>query len=75
MATDRKVIWFQDSFHQRYRARLNLKQRDLEAVLQDDIWHKLFSSFDDRTRAWVECEQKCHRDLVDENYAVGWLTN
>lgn len=75
MATDRKIIWFQDSFHQVYRDRLNLRQRSLEEVMQDEIWQKLFGSFDDPARAWVECEQKCHRNLVDENYAVSWLTN
>jgi MoaA/NifB/PqqE/SkfB family radical SAM enzyme len=75
MATDRKVIWFQDSFHQQHRDRLNLQKRSLSDVMNDQIWDKLFRSFDCENRAWVECEQKCHKDLVDENYAVGWLTN
>jgi len=75
MSTDRKTIHFKDSFHQRNRDRCNLYQRSLDEVLNDDVWGKLFPTFDDPARAWVECEQKCGRDLVDENYAVGWLTN
>lgn len=75
MATDRKTINFKDSFHQVYRDRLNLKTRNLQEVMQDPIWDKLFRTFDDDQKAWVECEQKCHCKLVDENYAVGWLTN
>jgi hypothetical protein len=49
--------------------------RALEQILEDDIWASLFDSFDDPARAWVECEQKCGCGLVDEEYAVGWLTN
>jgi len=75
MSTDRKTIWFQDSFHQRHRDLLDLKQRSLQSVLEDPIWHKLFCSFGDANKAWVECEQKCHRDLVDQDYAVGYYTN
>lgn len=75
MSTDRKTIWFKDSFHQVYRDRLNLNQRDLAEIMQDPLWTKLFDTFDDDKKAWVECELKCHKDLVDENYAVGWLTN
>lgn len=73
--TQRKTIHFQDSFHQQYRQQLNLKQRTLQEVMSDPIWSKLFDTFDNPDRAWVECEQKCHCSLVDKNYAVGWLTN
>lgn len=75
MSTPRKTVWFNQSFHQMYRDRLSLVNRNLNDVMADPLWNNLFETFDDTTRAWVECEQKCHRDLVDENYAVGWLTN
>lgn len=75
MATDRKIIKFDNSFHQIYRERLNLHKRSLDQVLEDPIWQKLFDSFDDPAKAWVECEQKCSCNLVDQQYAVGWLTN
>jgi MoaA/NifB/PqqE/SkfB family radical SAM enzyme len=74
MSTARKTIWFKDSFHQIYRDRLNLIERDLSEVMQDPIWAKLFSTLDDPNKAWVECEQKCHQNLLDEKYAVGWFT-
>jgi len=75
MSTDRKTIHFKDSFHQVYREQLNLKTQSLTDVLKNPIWNKLFDTFDDPKKAWVECEQKCGCDLVDKEYAVGWLTN
>ena len=75
MSTDRKTINFPDSFHQVYRDKLNLKTRSLTDVLDDPSWEHLFSSFNNPSKAWVECEQKCNCNLVDEQYAVGWLTN
>lgn len=75
IGTERKTINFKDSLHQMYRDRFSLQQRSLDEVLNDPIWNKLFTTFDDPAKAWVECEQKCHCSLVDENYAVGYLTN
>lgn len=75
ISTPRKTINFTDSFHQIYRNKLDLKSRNLHDILQDPIWDKLFNTFDDQSRAWVECEQKCHCTLVDQDYAVGYLTN
>ena len=75
MSTDRKTIHFKDSFHQVYREQLNLKTHLLADVLNNPIWNKLFDTFDDPKKSWVECEQKCNCNLVDKEYAVGWLTN
>lgn len=75
LSTNRKTINFKDSLHQRYRDRFDLHKRSLEQVMADIYWTKLSDSFDSTQSAWVECEQKCHTSLVDENYAVGWLTN
>lgn len=75
LGTERKTINFADSFHQIYRSKLDLNKRSLDEVLNDNIWGDLFSTFDNPNKAWVECEQKCNCNLVDENYAVGWLTN
>jgi len=75
MSTNRKTIHFKDSFHQVHRAQLNLKTRSLDEILNDPIWNLLFKSFDDSEKTWVECEQKCNCNLVDKEYAVGWLTN
>jgi len=75
LGTDRKTINFKDSFHQVYRDQLNLKNHTLQEVLDNPIWEKLFNTFDNSEKAWVECEQKCKCQIVDENYAVGYLTN
>jgi len=75
IGTPRKTIKFHNSFHQNYREQLNLKTHSLQQVLDNPVWAKLFDTFDDPEKAWVECEQKCNCGLVDENYAVGYLTN
>jgi MoaA/NifB/PqqE/SkfB family radical SAM enzyme len=75
LGTERKTIEFKNSFHQQYREKLNLNTRSLTEILDDDIWQKLFGTFDNDKKAWVECEQKCSSHLVDENYSVGWYTN
>jgi len=74
-STDRKLIKFEDSFHQVHRDKLSLINRTLDEVLDDNIWDHLFTSFNDAKSAWVECEQKCSCAAVDEQYAVGYLTN
>jgi len=73
--TDRKTIQFKDSFHQTNRDKLNLYTRTLDEILNDKVWEKLYNSFNSTDKAWVECEQKCHCSLVNQEYAVGWLTN
>jgi len=75
MSTERKTINFKDSFHQIHRDQLNLKTHSLQEVLSNPIWSQLFDTFDNTKKAWVECEQKCSSKLVDQEYAVGWLTN
>lgn len=75
MSTDRKTIAFENTLHQMHRDKFSLKTRSLSDILADPIWDKLASSFDNAQSAWVECEQKCHCDLVTQDYAVGWLTN
>jgi MoaA/NifB/PqqE/SkfB family radical SAM enzyme len=75
LSTNRKTIYFKDSFHQQYRSQLNLSIRTLNEIVTDPVWDKLFATFDNTKRAWVECEQKCGSELVDESYAVGWYTN
>jgi MoaA/NifB/PqqE/SkfB family radical SAM enzyme len=75
MSTKRKTIEFPNSFHQMYRDQLNLKIRSLDEVLSSPVWEKLFGTFNSKEKGWVECEQKCNCQVVDESYAVGWLTN
>ena len=75
MSTERKTINFGDSFHQVNRPQLSLKTHSLDEVLNDPIWDNLFKTFDSGKKAWVECEQKCSCNLVDQEYAIGWLTN
>jgi len=73
--TTRKTINFPESFHQEYRHLLDLNTRSLDEILNDPVWQKLFATFSDPQHAWVECEQKCHCSVVDQDYAVGYLTN
>ena len=75
LSTDRKTIRYEDSFFNVNKDKLNLHTRSLSDILNDPIWDKFFSSVNDPASAWVECEQKCHKDLMDEGYAVGYETN
>ena len=75
LGTARKSILYKDSFFNVNKDALNLYKNGLGTVLNNPIWDKFFNSLDDQDRAWVECEQKCHKHLVDEAYAVGYETN
>ena len=75
IGTDRKTIDYKDSFFIKYADKVNLFKRSFEEVINDDVWAHLFGSFNDPTKAWVECEKKCHKSLVNFDYAVGYETN
>ena len=54
---------------------INILKRSFDEVINDSVWDYLFKSFNDPNKAWVECEKKCHKSLVDYKYAVGYETN
>lgn len=71
-----KTISWNESFFVKYKKQLNINNnRSLEQVLNDDLWQKLFDSFDRKDKNWVECLQKCNRQVVDKRYSVGYYTN
>lgn len=70
-----KTIVWQDSFFARYRNNMNLNFRTFEEIITDPLWNKCSKGFTDADKSWVECSQKCTSSLVDEDYAVGYLTN
>lgn len=70
-----KVIQWNDSFFAKYRERMNLNNRTFEEIIADPLWNKCSQGFVNADKTWVECEQKCSSQIVDENYAVGWETN
>lgn len=72
---ENKTIQWQDSFFAKYRDQMNLHNRSLEEIIADPLWKKCSQGFTDKSKAWVECSQKCSSNVVDENYAVGWETN
>ena len=70
-----KVINWEDSFFANYRYKANLHNRSLDEIINDPVWNKLSSGFNDIDKTWVECGQKCSNHLVDRDYAVGFETN
>jgi MoaA/NifB/PqqE/SkfB family radical SAM enzyme len=70
-----KTIQWNDSFFAKHRDRMNLNHRSFEEIVADPLWNKCSQGFTDASKTWVECEQKCSSQIVDENYAVGWETN
>lgn len=70
-----KTIKWQDSFFAKYRDRMNLNNRSFSDIINDPLWTKCSNGFKDSEKTWVECGQKCNQNVVDEGYAVGYLTN
>ncbi len=71
---DGKVINWEDSFFVKNKPLVNAKgNRSIEEILNDDIWQTLFDSFN--KNAFVECSQKCHKNVVDKKYGIGYYTN
>lgn len=75
LSDGRRTIQWQDGFFAHYRDRMNLHNRDIDAIMQDPLWSKCSRGWRDADRTWVECSLKCNSTVVDENYAVGWETN
>ena len=74
MSFENKTIKYEDSFFEKYRHILNVKNGlTLEQVLNHELWKKFFTGMKNDT--WVECSLKCRKSVVDENYAVGYETN
>jgi len=74
MSFENKTIKYEDSFFEKYRHILNVKNGlTIEQVLNHDLWEKFFTGMKNDT--WVECSLKCRASVVDENYAVGYETN
>lgn len=71
---DKTIAW-QDSFFAQYRDRMNLNTRTFNEIIADPLWNKCSQGFTDAGKTWVECGQKCSKQVVDEAYAVGWETN
>jgi len=70
-----KIINWNDSFFSMYRERMNLHNRSFSEIIADPLWGKCSNGWTDSNKTWVECSQKCSRNVVDQAYAVGWLTN
>lgn len=69
-----KIIKWDDSFFTKNKKLLNVKgNRTLEEVLNDNIWQTLFDSFVENP--FVECSQKCSREVVTKKYGIGYYTN
>ena len=69
-----KVIQWEDSFFVKNKHLVNAKgNRSIEQILNDDIWQTLFKSF--KNGPFVECLQKCGKEVVDKKYGVGYYTN
>lgn len=70
-----QTIHWQDSFFAKYRNQMNLHNRPFSEIISDPLWNKCTQGWKDPDKTWAECGQKCNQTLVNEEYAVGWLTN
>lgn len=71
-----KTLELKDSLFRQYEHLFDLNTRTLEEVINDVVWEKLFDSWHSKENAFIECEEKCNNQAVQqENYSVGYLTN
>ena len=68
-------VEFQDSFFHKHKDAFNLLKRDFKEVVSDPLWTKIFGSFDNKMKKFIECEQKCSKVFMDSDYQVGWFLN
>lgn len=71
-----KILKLEDSLFRKYEHLFDAHTRTLEEIINDDIWIKLFKSWNNREGSFIECEEKCiNHQVKQENYSVGYLTN
>jgi hypothetical protein len=71
-----KHLNLEDSLFRRYEHLFDTNTRTLEEIVNDPIWKKLFESWNKKEGAFIECEEKCINNAVQqETYSVGYLTN
>jgi MoaA/NifB/PqqE/SkfB family radical SAM enzyme len=75
LSHNNKTINWNDSFFAKYRDSMNLNYNTLEEIINNPLWSKCSAGFNDHSKTWVECSQKCSTNIVDQQYAVGWETN
>jgi MoaA/NifB/PqqE/SkfB family radical SAM enzyme len=75
LSANGKTIDFADSFFSKNLNEFNVNTRSLSDIVTDPRWGKCQQNFDNVSKTWVECSQKCSTGVVDEAYAVGWETN
>lgn len=70
-----RTVKFQDSFFHVYASKFNLLERDFKEVIAEPLWSKLFDSFQDEKKCFIECEHKCRQEVMTPDYKVGWFLN
>lgn len=75
LSNGEKTIQWNDSFFAKHRNQMNLNYRSFNEIISDPLWNQCSRGFRDSAYTWVECSQKCNRSLVNQDYAVGYLTN
>lgn len=70
-----KTIDYKDSFFYNNRKNISIKEKNLQEILDSEVWNTLFNSWKNQTKTWVECNLKCNKKYVDFDYAVGYETN
>lgn len=56
-----KTITWEKSLWVEHKDKFNLHNYSLNEILTGAYWNKLFNSFKDPAKKFVECSQKCHR--------------
>jgi MoaA/NifB/PqqE/SkfB family radical SAM enzyme len=71
----KKVINFSDSYFLQNADKFNVLKNGLVAVLNNEVWKRFFESINGSKSTFVECEQKCQKEIMNEDYKIGWFLN
>jgi MoaA/NifB/PqqE/SkfB family radical SAM enzyme len=60
--TGKKILWDESIFVE-HKDQFDLHKNTLEQVLNSDAWNKLYGSFSSKDKEFIECGQKCSKEV------------
>lgn len=58
-----KAIGWDDSIFVEHKDEFNLHKHSLDEILEGEAWNKIYNSFKDPSKEFIECSQKCKKEV------------
>ena len=71
----KRELVFQDSYFQQKKELFNINNSSLTEVLENPEWLNHLCSFKTTESSYIECENKCRKELMTTDYEIGWFLN